>query len=261
MRLFIIGSGVVGKATGIGLISKGHEATFYDVDPSRLKGLEHQGYETTQEISGLVDADFVAVCVPTPAKDHNLDTTFVRDAVSSAAPFIRDQVIMVRSTLVPGTMRGLASIVPAQNLTHNPEFLREASSLEDFLRPDRVVIGSESKSAALKVKELYSWFNGPVVRTNWETAEMIKLVSNAFLCTKISFFNEVYLMCKKLGLDPEVVSEAVALDERIGKYGTLGGRPFDGKCLPKDIGALVGFTVTNPSVIVAAQQFNDRHMR
>ncbi len=126
-----------------------------------------------------------------------------------------------------------------------PEFLREAYALEDFLNPHRIVIGAQSE-AAFKVGEtLYRGFRAPIIKSDWETAELGKLVSNSFLASKISFFNEVWLLCRKLGIDTTKIETIAALDARIGLYGVKGGTPFQGACLPKDTEAMIRFAKAN----------------
>jgi|SRR5712692_1328840 len=123
----------------------------------------------------------------------------------------------------------------------NPEFLRENAALTDFLSPDRIVIGEFDRKSGDELETLYKEFHRPVIRCTPEEAELVKYASNGFLATQISYFNEVHALCEKLGLDSQVVSQAVSLDMRIGRYGVEGGRPFDGRCLPKDIEAFLSY--------------------
>jgi nucleotide sugar dehydrogenase len=146
----------------------------------------------------------------------------------------------------------------------NPEFIRKASALSDFLNPSRILIGEFDKRSGDVLEKLYSPFKASIVRTDLDTAEMIKYVTNTFLSTKISFFNEFFIICKKLGLDPHFVAEAAALDPRIGKYGIHGGRPFEGSCLPKDLEALIDFCKErelNPKLLDAVLYINNKMAR
>jgi UDPglucose 6-dehydrogenase len=141
----------------------------------------------------------------------------------------------------------------------NPEFLREKSSVEDFLNPDRIVIGSLNERSGEVLERLYSSFKSPIIKTDLDTAEMIKYASNLFLASKISFFNEIHLICQQVGLDSKMVSEAVSLDKRIGKYGVYGGKPFSGMCFPKDLAAFITFAKSkgvNPKLLEAVEEVN-----
>ena len=160
-------------------------------------------------------------------------------------------LIVFRSTLLPGTMSNI--VIPYlethcakvrgvdYDICYNPEFLRENSTLIDAFNPDRVIIGEDRKNASLQLAQLYQQLQTKTIITNFECAEMIKYASNCFLALKISFFNEIGLACKRMRIDDKIVSEGVSLDKRIGSYGTVAGKPFAGKCLPKDSLAWVLF--------------------
>jgi UDPglucose 6-dehydrogenase len=141
----------------------------------------------------------------------------------------------------------------------NPEFLREEHALQDFLNPSRIVVGELDKQSGDTLEKLYSSFKAPIFRTDLDSAEMIKYTANCFLAAKISFFNEVHMICRKLGLDSTFISKVASLDPRIGDYGIYGGRPFSGKCLPKDLEALIHFARTkkiNPRLLEAVLEIN-----
>ena len=164
-------------------------------------------------------------------------------------------LIVFRSTILPGTMKNViinyleknCSLERGKdyNVCYNPEFLRKDAAIDDFFNPDRVVIGEDMKgafySSSLPLKQIYKHLTNNIIVTDYDTAEMIKYASNCFLSLKISFFNQIGLLCKQLGINDKEVSLAVSLDKRIGKYGTEAGRPFDGTCLPKDTQALAYF--------------------
>jgi UDPglucose 6-dehydrogenase len=142
----------------------------------------------------------------------------------------------------------------------NPEFLRERYALQDFLSPSRIVIGEFDKRSGDFLEKAYSLFKAPVIRADLDSAEMIKYVSNLSLATKISFFNEMYIVCERLGLDADLIGKAVSLDPRIGEYGVNGGLPFGGKCLPKDVEAFRSFIKSlniNPRLLDAVSSVND----
>jgi UDPglucose 6-dehydrogenase len=149
------------------------------------------------------------------------------------------------------------------DVCYNPEFLRQNNAFEDFLKPDRVVIGVDHKriDATIPLQILYQPISRDVIVTGYESAEMIKYVSNCFLSLKISFFNEMAEICGKIGADESVVSLGVRMDRRIGEYGTEAGRPFGGKCLPKDTKAFTEFLKTlnvEPDLLQVALDINEK---
>ena len=256
MKIGIIGAGVVGKATGIGLEAKGHVVTFVDNNPNRLDELKTSGHEVHNSISDTARfSDIVMVSVPTPTVSGHTDLQSVLAVGKEVGLGLADssgyKLIVLRSTVPPRTTRTqLIPILeavsrkkagPGFGVCFNPEFLREHSALEDFLLPDRIVIGQLDQHSGTMLESLYESFQKPVVRCTLEEAELAKYVANAFLATKISYFNEVHELCKGLSVNPEVVSSVAALDRRIGSYGTIGGKPFRGKCLPKDVEAFLTF--------------------
>lgn len=264
----IVGSGVVGTATGKGLAKHGYKVIFNDTSVDKLKDLDSEGYQTTRNISEAIASTSISfVCVQTPTLNNGAKALrFVEKAVARIAEALRKKtdyhVIVIRSTLLPGACR--ERIIPLlqkhsksrlfehYGLCYNPEFLRQNSALEDFLNPSRIVIGEANRKSGDALETVYSRFGCPIVRTDFDTAEMIKIVSNAFLATKISFFNEMHMICRRLGVDDKLVSEAVSLDPRIGKYGIYGGRPFLGRCLPNDVKAFAKFIKKldlNPDII------------
>jgi UDPglucose 6-dehydrogenase len=265
MRVGIIGAGVVGKATGIGLGMRGHESIFYDIEEKVRKKLREEGHRVVDSNKELVyQSDVLMICVPTPSANGRLDTSHVWTVAKEIKPHLDSQVVVLRSTVIPGTTRALSSTIPGERLVYNPEFLREAYALQDFSSPDRIVIGSNSPNTLQFMRDLYHGFDAPILEVDWETAELAKLASNAFLATKISFFNEVWLLCQRMKIDSAKVSEIVALDHRIGFYGTQGGRAFGGKCLPKDLQALIAFSKSigeNPKLLEAVMQIQARMER
>ena len=270
----IVGSGVIGQATGMGFAIHGLNVLFHDIDEKKLLLLMRKGYEVTTEIlEALSTSDVLFVCVPTPTIDARIDVSFVQNVAASIGKIIgklgRYVVVVFRSTILPKTTR--CELIPILEkhsglkagkdfgVCMNPEFLREQSALEDFLNPSRIIIGELDQRSGDTLSKVYSIFNCPVIRTDLDTAEMIKYTSNLFLASKISYFNEVFLICKKLGLNPKQVSEAVSLDPRIGQYGIYGGKPFGGVCLPKDLAAFITFAKSkgfNPKLLSAVSDIN-----
>ncbi len=246
MKVVIIGSGVVGHATGKGLAQMGSEVVFYDVNPRTMERLEREGLSVAHSLEEAVERSQVLIlCLPTPPSADGFDLSHLYRAVDRLRSLIGDHMIVLRSTVLPGTTRQLATILPAERLLYIPEFLREAYALEDFLNPHRIVIGAQSEAAFRAGETLYRGFHAPIIKTDWDTAELGKLVSNSFLASKISFFNEVWLLCRKLGIDTTKIENIAALDARIGMYGVKGGTPFQGACLPKDIKAMIRFARAN----------------
>lgn len=260
MKISIIGSGVVGKATGMGFNDFGNQVIFHDINKQTLTALENEGYVVTANMNEAISNSQVSfICVPTPTISGKMDLTYVKKATVNIAQSLLEKkeyhLIVVRSTVLPGTIRNkIVPIIEKHSklkagqdfgVCSNPEFAREESTLEDFLNSSRIVIGELDKRSGDLLESLYASFKAPIIRTDLETAEMIKYVANCFLATKISYFNEIYIISKKLGLDPHFIAEAVALDPRIGNYGIYGGRPFGGTCLPKDLEAFIDLATSN----------------
>ena len=274
MRMLIVGSGVTGEATGKGFDEHGHRVVFYDIDNKKLEALENQGYKVSTSLRSTVqESDVIFICVPTPTVGGVMDFNFVENAVIGVSKALEGSnkycVIALRSTVVPFTTRrrvlplvehySKMKIGEDMGICMNPEFLREKSALKDFLSPERIVIGEYDAKSGDVLKEAYSPIHAPIIRTSLDTAEMIKYVSNLFLASKISFFNEMHIICQNAGIDSAIVSRAVSLDSRIGEYGVHGGRPFDGKCLPKDLEAFRGFVRSlnlNPKLLDAVSYVN-----
>lgn len=274
MNITIIGSGIVGQATGIGLSYNGNKVLFHDINLNKVLALKNKGYEATDNIEKAVaNSDVIFVCVPTPTINEKIDLKHIESSAISVGKALRKTrkypVIAFRSTIPPQTTR--TRLIPCLEkysllnagtdfgVCMNPEFLREKSPLQDFLNPSRIVIGRLDEKSGEKLKKVYSKFNCPLILTDLETAEMIKYTSNIFLAAKISFFNEIFMICNELGLDSKVISEAVALDPRIGTYGVFGGKPFGGMCLPKDLYAFIEFASSkglSPRLLYAIAEVN-----
>jgi UDPglucose 6-dehydrogenase len=289
-KIGIIGSGVVGSATGKGFHKLGHDIIFYDISKQRLHDLEDNGYQVASSVSEIIDkTDLSFVCVNTPAKSngeqdlsqlmsvlYDISNALVttnerrRRRQQQQKDQINPHLLVFRSTMLPGTMRNVvvnylqsnsssSTIGRDYNICFNPEFLRQNTALEDFFKPDRVVIGEDGIGGSEPLKEIYQQLTQNIIVTSYEAAEMIKYASNCFLSLKISFFNEIGLICKQMGIDDKAVSVGVSLDKRIGNYGTQFGKPFEGACLPKDTEALAGFIKKlqlNPDLLQVALDIN-----
>jgi UDPglucose 6-dehydrogenase len=255
-KISIIGSGVVGTATGRGFDKLGHDVVFYDVAKEKLRSLKNLGYKTTYTLDeAMSQTDISFICVNTPTNEGQQDLSQIMSALYQISNFLNKSesyhLLVFRSTMLPGTMKNLVSNYLERHCTkkrglhyelaYNPEFLRQNSALDDFFSPDRVIIGEDRKGISESLVAMYKELTDKIIVTTFEAAELIKYASNCFLSLKISFFNEIGLICRAIGVDDKIVSSGVSLDKRIGKYGTEGGRPFDGMCLPKDTQALASF--------------------
>jgi UDPglucose 6-dehydrogenase len=282
-KIGIIGSGVVGSATGKGFHRLGHDVLFYDIAKQRLLTLKEEGYQIASSVKDIIDTtDISFVCVNTPnnssgEQDLSQLMSVLYDITNALRRIDRrheqeqhPHLIVFRSTMLPGTMRSVvinylqtnspsSRIGRDYDVGYNPEFLRQNTAFDDFFRPDRVVIGEDRKAASQPLKEIYQQLTENIIVTSFEAAEMIKYTSNCFLSLKISFFNEIGLVCKQMGIDDKAVSLGVSMDKRIGNYGTQFGKPFEGACLPKDTEALAGFIRNlqlNPDLLQVALDIN-----
>jgi UDPglucose 6-dehydrogenase len=251
--IFIVGSGLVGQATGKGLVAKGFRVTFIDVRPAIVNQLRQQGYEAFEasEVK-KTDAAIFMLSVPTYSLKPGINgLDFVKEAATSIGNWLSKTdkycLVVIRSTVLPGTTEG--TIIPILEeysrksagrdfgICANPEYLRERCAEEDFLNPWLVLIGELDKRSGDLLQEVYHWVDCPVYRLPIREAEIQKFVHNIFNATKISFFNEMRLVCRQMGLDcekifPRVVQSAEAIWNPL--YGTRDLGPFGGSCLPKD---------------------------
>jgi len=272
MQISVIGTGYVGLVTGacfaefgvnvlcmdndekrIARLEKG-EVPFYEPGIIELvaKGIGQNRLTFTTKITRAVDHGeviFIAVGTP-PKKDGSADLSFVEEVGRGIAHKMTSyKVIVTKSTVPVGTGALLRKVIAstqkkkiAFDVVSNPEFLREGSAIEDFIRPNRVVIGSDSDRAITLMKDLYRplyLIETPFIVTDVPTAEMIKYASNAFLATKISFINEIATLCERVGADVQMVAKGMGLDHRIGSKFLHAGPGFGGSCFPKDLAALV----------------------
>ncbi|MDA1038071.1 MAG: UDP-glucose/GDP-mannose dehydrogenase family protein [bacterium] len=274
MDVTIIGTGYVGLVTGACLASLGNRVVCHDIDQekiAKLKAGEIPFYEPglselvsdgikSEHLSfsdslteALGDASFVFLCVGTPPKDTGqADLSYIEEASRNIGLLLDHDVYLITKSTVPvGTNRRLIKIVnealeeAGQDLRQvhvtmlsNPEFLREGSAVDDFMKPDRILVGSDERWAADILMKLYSPFECPKVITRLESAELAKYAANAFLATKISFVNEIATIAEKRGADIREVVEAIGLDPRIGPAFLKAGIGYGGSCFPKDVSAL-----------------------
>lgn len=267
MHVTVIGTGYVGLVAGAGLADFGMHVICVDKDASKiemlnagklpfyepgLKELVERNYRNgrlsfSTDLKTAVERSLVIfIGVGTPSDDNGgVDLSAVQDVAKEIATYLNDyKVVVTKSTVPVGTNRWIKSIIDEHktvdvdvDVVSNPEFLREGSAVEDFMRPNRLVLGSDSPKALAIVKDIYRplyLIETPFVETTLETAEMIKYASNAFLATKISFINEVANLCEKVGADVHAVAKAMGLDRRIGPKFLHPGPGYGGSCFPKD---------------------------
>src|SRR5437762_7245259 len=276
MRIAMIGTGYVGLVSGACFSEFGVEVTCVDKDAAKIErlsrgempiyepGLDHLVASNmaagrlrfTGDLKTAVagaDAVFIAVGTPSRRGDGHADLSYVFAAAAEIGEALQQNgnertLVVTKSTVPVGTGRRVERILqkalPAGrfDVASNPEFLREGSAISDFMRPDRVVIGTESEHARTVLRALYRplyLFETPIVFTTLETAELIKYAANAFLATKITFINEIADICEKVGADVQDVARAIGLDGRIGGKFLHAGPGFGGSCFPKDTLALL----------------------
>jgi len=272
MRIVMIGAGYVGLVSGACLSEFGHEVVCVDSDPVRVAALQdgripifEPGLDAvvaanakagrlsfTGDMAAVVkkaEAVFIAVGTPTRRGDGHADLTYVFQAAKEIAANLSSYTVIVTKSTVPvGTGRevydAIRSVRPDADfdVASNPEFLREGSAIEDFRRPDRVVVGCDSERAREIMREIYRPLfisETPMLFTGRESAEMIKYASNAFLATKITFINEMADLCEKVGADVKDVARGMGLDKRIGDKFLHAGPGYGGSCFPKDTLALL----------------------
>jgi UDPglucose 6-dehydrogenase len=258
-RVVIVGSGVVGTATGKGFARKGHEVTFVDIDPARLEALSIEGYEATQRPDLSRKSSFVFLTLPTPAVGYVYDLSAFAAGTRSVGKWMRESngyhTVVVRSTVPPGTCDGLVRPLLEEasgkragkgfGLACSPEFLRAASAEQDFMFPWMTIIASPSRRTVESLHVLFRPFGGEIrTFSKMAEAEVAKCYHNLFNATKISFWNEMWRMSRHLGLDPDPIASAVSRSAEGSinpDYGIRGGRPYRGACLPKDTRGFLGF--------------------
>ena len=271
MRIAVIGTGYVGLVSGVCFSDFGHDVVCVDKDPGKIEMLERGEvpiYEPGLDVlmaknveAGRLtftgdlpaamkgaEAVFIAVGTPTRRGDGHADLTYVMAAAEEIAANLTDYAVIVTKSTVPvGTNRQVKQVLRKTNPTaefdvaSNPEFLREGAAIDDFMRPDRVVVGVQNDRAAEVMNEIYRPLflrDFPIVITDLESAEMIKYAANAFLATKITFINEIARLCEKTGADIKQVSKGMGLDGRIGNKFLHAGPGYGGSCFPKDTKAL-----------------------
>lgn len=267
MKIAVIGTGYVGLSTGVCLAEIGHQVTCMDINKKKIKDLR-QGispiYEpgledllstnmasgrlhfTTSHQEGLNGAEVIILAVGTPQRqDGAADLSYLEQAAKDVSNYLTEKsIVVIKSTVPVGTNNSMKKKIEdfcgfSIQMASNPEFLRQGSAIQDTLRADRIVIGTESKVVAEKISEMYRPLGVPIFITDTKSAEMIKYASNAFLATKISYINEIANLCEVVGANVEDVALGVGKDKRIGEAFLQAGIGYGGSCFPKDVKALL----------------------
>ncbi|WP_274651117.1 UDP-glucose dehydrogenase family protein [Paenibacillus humicola] len=269
MKVLIIGTGYVGSTTAMVFAETGWQVTGLDIDASKIErlkkgdlhfhepGLQDRIAEhvqsgrlrfTTDKEAAIAGHDVIFICVGTPAgADGSADMRYIRLAAEDIGRAMNGyKLVVVKSTVPVGTQEQVKAWIEAAqrqaypfDAASNPEFLREGRAVEDALRPDRIVIGTDSPRAAEMLQTLYRSFSCPLIVTKPRAAELIKYASNAFLATKISYMNELAKLCDALEVNVKTVAEGMGLDARIGPGFLQAGLGYGGSCFPKDLSELV----------------------
>ncbi|WP_217602649.1 UDP-glucose/GDP-mannose dehydrogenase family protein [Chitinophaga sp. GbtcB8] len=270
MRITVVGTGYVGLVTGTCFAETGNNVTCVDIDENKVKKLssgqitiyepgleklfernlkEGRLHFTTNLAEGIQDAQVIFLALPTPpGADGAADLSFVLKVAEQLGNLMTDyKVIVDKSTVPVGTAEKVHAAILKNSkvefdVVSNPEFLREGVAVDDFMKPDRVVIGTNSERARKVMGDLYAPFvrqGNPILYMDERSAELTKYAANSFLATKISFMNEVAVLCEKLGADVDMVRRGIGSDDRIGKRFLFPGIGYGGSCFPKDVQALV----------------------
>jgi UDPglucose 6-dehydrogenase len=294
-KICVIGTGYVGLVTGTCFADLGNQVTCLDLDEKRINNLLNgkmpiyePGLEqlvkqnvqakrlqfTTDYKKALEGIEYAFIAVGTPSGvDGEADLQYVKSAAESIADLVNWPILVINKSTVPvGTGDWVADVIRRRrgertlqfSVVSNPEFLREGSAINDFMNPDRVVLGSEDRAAANQIAELYQPLRCTIIITDVRTAEMIKYASNAFLATRISFINEIGNICEELGADVREVARGMGYDKRIGHAFLDAGLGWGGSCFPKDVKALEHMAVLNgtqPQLLQAVMEINRNQRR
>jgi UDPglucose 6-dehydrogenase len=263
-QITIIGTGYVGLTTGACLAYLGHQVVCIDTNVEKIaelnsgicpiyekglpdllaKGLETErlSFSDTADTK-LLQNEFIFLCLPTPqAEDGRAELSAIYEVAESLKSFLSSKAIVVNKSTVPvGTCKVISQIIGREDIdiVSNPEFLREGSAIEDFLKPDRIIIGANAIEASDRVAELYSNLESPIIQVDWASAETVKYATNSFLAMKVSFVNALAAVCEAVGADIELVAKGLGTDNRIGSKFLQPGPGWGGSCFPKDMQALV----------------------
>jgi UDPglucose 6-dehydrogenase len=279
-KVFVVGSGVVGTATGTGFLAAGNTVTFIDISEYRVQTLRAQGLDARTELDLSSEPDsFIFLTLPTPNVGWTYDLrAFTAGCAAVGRALARSSArhtVVVRSTVAPGTTEGVVRPLLEETsgmtagdgfrLASNPEFLRAVSAAEDFRHPWMTVIASRDSQTVDQLRELLAPFGGEMrTFSDPAEAEFIKCAHNIFNATKISFWNEMWLVAQKIGLDLDLIASTVARSAEGSinpQYGIRGGAPYGGVCLPKDTCGFLGYADSigvDMPMLRAVVETNDR---
>lgn len=269
MKIAVIGTGYVGLVTGTCFAETGNTVTCVDIDVNKIQKLnsgkltiyepgleklfirnqkENRLHFTTSLTEGIEDAQIIFLALPTPpGEDGSADLKYILGVADDLGKIIKDYVIIIDKSTVPVGTADKVHAAVAKNaivdfdIVSNPEFLREGVAVDDFMKPDRVVIGTTSERAKKTLNDLYLPFvrqGNPIIYMDEKSAELTKYAANSFLATKITFMNEIANLCEKFGADVDMVRKGIGSDERIGRRFLFPGIGYGGSCFPKDVQAL-----------------------
>jgi UDPglucose 6-dehydrogenase len=287
-RVAVVGAGYVGLTTAACLADLGNEVCVVDIDHEKVRALRRYRlhfYEpglqefvernaragrlrfTTSYQEAVPGAEFAFIAVATPeGVNGEANLSFVENAAASIAEHLDGPIVVINKSTVPiGTgdivsevIHGLNTQFPVE-VASNPEFLREGAAIQDFMQPDRIVIGAHDPETARRVAKLYESLQAPILIYSLYTAEMVKYASNAFLATRISFINEISRICERVDADAKLVAEGMGLDRRIGSHFLDAGIGYGGSCFPKDVKALAAIAEKyeyHPELLHAVMDIN-----
>jgi UDPglucose 6-dehydrogenase len=295
MNIAVIGTGYVGLVTGTCFAETGNHVICVDNDPIKLEKLNQADltiYEPGLELlfyrniakkrlsftgnlkSAILNSEIIFLCLPTPqGEDGSADLSCVYAVAEEIAAILNEsgdtgyKIVVNKSTVPVGTSATVQAILQKHQVRNvgvvsNPEFLREGFALEDFMRPDRIVIGSDSKASLERIKELYEPFvrqGNPIIEMGPVSAELTKYASNAYLAMRITYMNELANLCEKVGANVDLVRIGMGTDNRIGKRFLFAGIGYGGSCFPKDVSALIRTSVEMNSemkILTAVEKLN-----
>ena len=291
MRISVIGAGYVGLVTGACFARLGNKVTLVDIDAQKVTAIKSKispvyeeglsellsqvDIEVTPHYDKTTNSEAIFICVGTPfSEDSSTLLEQITEATKKFTKVLKSKeeycVVTVKSTIPPGTTEELVIPILEKSgkkigddfgVCMSPEFLREGKAVYDFMNPARIILGEYDERSGDTLLNLYRSFDAPILRTNLRTAEMIKLASNAFLTTKISFINEIGNICKQLGIDTYEVAKGMGFDDRIGSKFLNAGIGFGGSCLPKDLKMLIARARElgyEPTILEGVLNLNDK---